>query len=97
MKRIKPKSITDLLHLCLREEGLETPLLEHRLIHHGWGEVAGELVASHTNKLTIYNQTLYMECSSAAVRQEIVLQRSELVRKLNLFVNAYIIKDIVVR
>lgn len=96
MKRVKPKNINDLLHLYLREEGLETPLLEHRLIHQGWQKVVGDYIAERTEKLKIYNQVLYVQCKSAAVRQEIVLQRSEIARKLNEFVDAYIISDIIV-
>ncbi len=97
MKRVKPKPITELLKAYLRDEGLETPLLEHRIMNRAWPEVVGPYIAQQTENLSVSNQVLHVQCASAACRQEIVLQRSEIVRKLNLFVDAYVISDIVVR
>lgn len=94
MKRVKVRPIGDLLRECLREEGLETPLLEHRLMNEGWSHVVGEVIANKSGKMHIFNQVLYVQIDSAAMRQEIVLQRAELVRKLNEFVDAYVISDI---
>lgn len=97
MKRVNPKPITDLLRSFMREEGLETPLLQHRLTTIAWPAIVGEFIAAHTEKLTIYNQTLYVQLNSAAARNEIVLQRTELVNKLNKYVDSYIISNIVVK
>lgn len=97
MKRVKAKPITELIPQFLREECLETPLLEYRLTHKGWHEIVGDTIALHTTKLTIFNQTLYIECNSAVVRQELMMRRTELTYKLNKYVDAYIIKNIVVR
>lgn len=97
MKRVKAQPISHLLRDYLRQEGLETPLLQHRLTTIAWPAVVGDYIANHTEKITIYNQTLYVQISSAAARQEIVLQRSDLVTKLNNYVDAYIISNIVVK
>ena len=70
------------------------PLLEHRLIHQAWPEVVGEYAASCTEELKIRNQTLYARLSSAVVRQELHMQRTDLVRRLNAFVDAFVIADI---
>ena len=94
MKYVKTRKIEDLLHEYLREEGLETPLLEHRLIHQGWPAVVGDYAAGCTEDLKIHNQTLYARISSSVVRQELHMQRTELVRKLNAFVDAFVIADI---
>jgi len=94
MKRVKVQPIGDIVRDMMRQEGLETPLLEYRLIHNGWPEVVGSVIASRTENIRIFNNVLYVQISSAAVRQEVVLQRAEFVRKLNEFVDAYIISDI---
>ena len=94
MKYVKARPVSDILNEFLREEGLETPLLEHRLIHQAWPEVVGEYAASCTEELKIRNQTLYARLSSAVVRQELHMQRTDLVRRLNAFVDAFVIADI---
>lgn len=97
MKRVKAKPITELILPFLRAEGLETPLLEYRITHRGWNELMGSVIAMHTRNIYIYNQVLYLECDSPVVRQELSLRKSEIVYKLNKFVDAYIINRVVVK
>lgn len=94
MKRGETKSIAELVMAMLREEGLETPLNEHRLIN-AWGEVLGGAVNSYTKELRIYNQVLYVTLTSSVLRQELFMCRKEFVRKLNEHVRAVVITDIV--
>ena len=77
----------------LRVLGLETPLLQKRLID-AWPEVAGEAVARYTNTVTIRNQTLYVHLSVPALRADLSMQRQELVQRLNAHVGAQVISDI---
>ena len=94
MKYVKARPINDLLNEFLREEGLETPLLEHRLMTQAWPAVVGEYAAEQTEDLCIKNQTLYARISSAVVRQELHMQRTDLVRRLNEYVDAFVIAEI---
>ncbi|MBR4782777.1 MAG: DUF721 domain-containing protein [Bacteroidaceae bacterium] len=94
MKPVKARPITDLLRDYIREGGLESPLLEYRLIHQGWPAVVGDYAAACTEDLKIYNQVLYARMSSSVVRQELHMQRTELTRRLNAFVDAFVITDI---
>ena len=77
----------------LREEGLETPLLQHRLIE-AWEEVAGKTVAKYTTEKYIQNQTLFVKISNPALRQDLSMMRSQLVRRLNEKVESMVISDI---
>ena len=94
MKDVKVRPIGDLLNEYLREEGLETPLLEYRLIHQAWPAVVGDYAASCTEDLKICSQTLYARIGSPVVRHELHMQRTELVRRLNAYVDAFVIADI---
>ncbi|MCH5178477.1 MAG: DUF721 domain-containing protein [Prevotellaceae bacterium] len=94
MKYVKPRLVNDLLHEFLREEGIETPLLEHRLMTQAWPQVVGDYANQCTESLRIYNQVLYARIKSPVVRQELHMQRSELVRRLNEVVDAFVIADI---
>lgn len=77
----------------LRALGLETPLMQKRLVE-AWPLVAGETVAAYTSDVAIRNQTLYVKLSIPALRSDLSLQRQELVRKLNQHVGAQVIADI---
>ena len=93
MKRREAHDITQLLNLYLREEGLETPLNQHRLMA-AWPEVAGKVVAKYTRDLKIYNQVLVVHLNSAALRAELQMRRSELMKQLNDKVGSVVIYDI---
>lgn len=96
MKRTNTEPIGDLLRQYLRQQGLESPLNEYRLIQ-GWAHVMGPIVARYTRDLSIRNQTLYVQLSSPAVKQELMMQRRELVERLNAYVGAQVVCDIVIR
>lgn len=96
MKRGETKSIAELVRVMCREEGLETPLNEYRLIK-SWGDVLGSAVAFYTKDLYIRNQILYVTLTSSVLRHELFMNRKELVRKLNEHVRAVVITDIVLR
>ncbi len=87
------KQIKDLLLQVLRDQGLETPLLQKRLVE-AWPEVAGPLVASYTLNTYIYNQTLYVRLSNPSLRADLSMRRSELTKKLNDAVGEQVITDV---
>lgn len=95
MRRTKSEPIGDLLRQFLRQQGLESPLNEYRLIQ-GWTHVMGPIVARYTRNLAIRNQTLYVQLSSPVLRQELMMQRHELVERLNAYVGAQVICNLVV-
>lgn len=90
------KSIKDLLNSYLREEGLETPLNQSRLID-AWPVVTGKIVSENTGSLQIRNCVLYVEIKSAALRNNLIYKRKILVDLLNKHVGATVINDIVFR
>lgn len=96
MRRGETKSIAELVRAMCREEGLETPLNEYRLIN-AWSQVLGSAVASYTKSLQIHNQVLFVKVTSSVLRQELLMNRRSLVRKLNDHVKAQVITDIVFR
>lgn len=94
MKRGETKSIAELVKAMCREEGLETPLNEYRLIN-AWPKLLGPSVCAFTKDLKIYNQVLFVRVTSSVLRQELQMNRRSLVAKLNGYVNAQVITDIV--
>jgi predicted nucleic acid-binding Zn ribbon protein len=93
MFRREVQSIKDLVMRNLRVQGLETPLLQKRLIE-SWPEVAGEVIAKYTSSVSIYNQTLVVHITLPALRADLSMRKQEFIKKLNDYVEAQIISDI---
>jgi predicted nucleic acid-binding Zn ribbon protein len=87
------KELRGLILRNLRQQGLEMPLLQKRLIE-AWPVVAGETIASYTLNTYIYNQVLFVRLSSPALRAELSMRRQELVTQLNQHVGSQVITDI---
>ena len=85
--------VKKLILRTLREQGLETPLQQKRLLE-AWPQVAGERIASYTLNTYIYNQTLFIRLSSPALRADLSMRRQEFVCRLNAVVGEQIITDV---
>lgn len=93
MRRNNAEQIGDVIRFFLRQQGLESPLNEYRLVQ-AWSDVVGPAMARYTNNLYIKNQTLHVHLTSAVLRQELMMARELLVKNLNQQVGAQVIVDI---
>ena len=94
MRQQKAENIGLLVRQFLREEGLETPYNEYRLIQ-SWPEVMGDAVARYTRDLQIRNRVLYVRLTSSVVRNELMIGRRNFVQRLNQHVGAQVIENII--
>ena len=93
MFRREVRQINQLIMRNLRVQGLETPLLQKRLVE-SWPLIAGPVVARYTTNVSIRNQTLFVRLSAPALRADLSMRRQEFVKLLNDYVGAQIIADI---
>ena len=93
MFKRREQVIHDIILRHLRARGLETPLLQKRLIE-AWPTVAGEAIARYTTDVRIYNQTHYVRLTMPALRADLSMRRQECVRRLNEYVGNQVIADI---
>ena len=85
--------LDEVLKKLLREEGLEVPLLQKRLVD-SWEVVTGNVVARYTAEKFIRNQTLFVKITNPALRQDLSMMRTQLVKRLNGQVGSFVISDI---
>lgn len=93
MFRRKVQQIDDVLNQVLREQGLETPLMQKRLID-AWDVVMGPTISRYTGEKFIKNQTLQVKITNPALRQDLSMMRTQIVKRLNDHVGAFVIADI---
>lgn len=90
-KEVKP--ISELLSQYLRRQGMETPLLQRRVIE-AWDTVLGPTIAQYTTQKFIKNQVLFVKILNPAMRQDLTMMRSQLVKRLNDAVGSQIITEV---
>lgn len=93
MIKNKPKQLGDLLMQFLRAEGLETPLLEHRIIN-AWPAIMGDTISRYTSELYIKNSILWVKLKSPALKQNLLMMHGDITRKLNAYVQSQVITDV---
>ena len=93
MFRREVKALDDVLVKFLRASGLEIPLLQRRLID-SWGEVMGPVIARYTEQVFISNQTLMVKINNSALRAELSMMRTQIVKKLNDHIGVMVIADV---
>jgi predicted nucleic acid-binding Zn ribbon protein len=93
MKKTNEILLKDAILAFLKENNLESKLNETRILN-SWEEVAGKLISRHTNHMHIKDRTLFVKVDSAALREELTYQRSNLVKKMNKFAGIEAIDDI---
>lgn len=95
-RRNSAEPIGDILRRFLRQESLESPLNEQRLLDL-WPKVLGPTMSRYTRNIYIRNQVLYVHLSSSVLRQELMMGRELLVKRLNKEVGANVITNIIFR
>lgn len=93
MRHSNAEQLGSIIRQLIRQEGLETPLNQYRLIE-SWKEVMGEGIARYTGNLFIKNQTLFVQIKSSVLKQDLSMSRGNLVKRLNEHVKAQVITDI---
>lgn len=93
MFRRKVQTLTDVLGKALRDGGLESPLLQKRIID-AWDVVVGPTVSRYTQQKYIRNQTLCVKIINPALRQDLSMMRTQLVKRLNEHVGSFVIAEV---
>ena len=93
MKRKDAQSLDSVIAEWIRENDLEKPLLEHRVVEQ-WDTILGPTIARYSRDISVKDGMLRVRITNAALRQELFEQRYKLINKLNEAVGGEAIKDI---
>lgn len=93
MKRVEPELIGDVLRQTLQGEGMTQRLRETQAVA-AWPDIVGPHMAANCGKPVVYQGLMTVYVRSAALRQELNMSRSILIRLINEAVGHDIIKEI---
>ncbi len=95
MKRSNTQTLSEVLNDFFSENpAVAEKLAENRLMN-AWETTLGKVTSRYTEKLYLRNKTLYVSLSSAVLRNELSLCRSDLIVKLNKEAGMDVINQIV--
>ena len=94
MKKQEAQSIGEIISQLLKDQNLDVKLNETKLIK-SWNSLLGDSVARYTTKLYIHNRILYVQLSSAVLRNELSMCRNMLIQRLNKYISTEVITDII--
>ena len=89
----KATMMRDVLLAFLRQEGLETPLLEYRITQ-AWPEVMGEIINRYTRQVFVKDGQLHVKLTSSPLRQNLMMEHKRIAQKLNEHVGSFVISDV---
>jgi len=93
MRKEHIQPIGDILKEYLKVFRLQSKIDETTLIT-SWKQVLGPSIYSYTRDLSIRNKILYVSLTSSALRNELMLMRTRLIKELNDVVGTDVIEDI---
>jgi len=96
MRRSKTERIDAVIDAVFRQMGLSTRMKEMRVVN-SWDEIIGLKIAKSTKQINIYNRTLFLTMHSAAVKNELMMLKSSIVRAVNDFAGDSVIDEVVIR
>ncbi len=96
MRKHNEHSLKEVIDQLLKAYKLDDKLAERRLIA-SWESVMGAMIAKHTTDLYIKHKQLFVSLDSAALRNELSLAKTKIVKMLNDEVGLEVINDVILK
>lgn len=78
----------------LRDLNLQQKVDESKVIAY-WNDIVGKLIAKHTTQLFIRDKKIYLKVDSAALKNELLFLKEEILAKVNEGFSGKLIDDII--
>ncbi|HLC83050.1 MAG TPA: DUF721 domain-containing protein [Bacteroidia bacterium] len=96
MNRKNEHSLKEVIDQLLKAYKLDEKLAERKLIA-SWEIVMGVMIAKHTKDLYIKHKQLFVTLDSSALRNELSLAKTKIVKMLNDEVGTEVINDVILK
>ena len=97
MQKKNAQSLSEALSDFFKENSaLRTKMAQQRVVR-GWNELLGEGVSKYTGNIYFNRGILYVHLTSAVLRAELLMNKEELIKKLNEHAEMPVVQDIMFR
>ena len=94
MSKQNLQSIGSAINQFLKENRLEKKI-DLSSLHTNWASIAGEMVANHTTRLFLKENTLFLEVDSSALKNELHFLKDQLIKNINHFLKKELVTQLV--
>ena len=95
MRKSNTQPIHEVIHELLRELNIDRKLKEVGIVSE-WESLMGKTVAVRTSNIYIRNRILYVNVTSSVLRNELLMMRNDIVKKLNEWAGEVVVEQMVV-
>ncbi len=96
MSRHNEHSIKEAIEQLLKAYKLDDRLAERRLVN-AWEDVMGKMIANHTKDIFVKHKQLFVTLDSSALRNELAMAKTKIVKMMNMAAGADVIEDVVLK
>jgi predicted nucleic acid-binding Zn ribbon protein len=96
VKKSNEYTLREAINELLETYRLNTKLDEFKAVQ-AWEKLMGSAIARYTRHISINNRTLYVEITSAALRQELSYGKSKIIQMMNEAAGSEVIDDVILR
>ena len=96
MSKHNEHSLKDAIEQLLKTYKLDDRIAERRLVS-SWESVMGGMIAKHTTDIYIKHQQLFVTLDSSALRNELSLAKSKIVKMLNEAAGHNVINEVILK
>ena len=96
MRRSNTEPLSDLIKKAIKDNNLSDGIDKVR-VKTIWKDVTGTYISNATTEIYVYSSKLFIKVSSSIIRSEIMLIRTELVKRINNELGREFITEIVIR
>jgi predicted nucleic acid-binding Zn ribbon protein len=96
MRKSNTQPIHEVIQELLRELNIDRKLKEVGIVSE-WESLMGKTVAVRTSNIYIRNRILYVNVTSSVLRNELLMMRNDIVKKLNERAGEVVVEQMVVR
>lgn len=93
----KEKDIKSVMESMMREQTRFSDGLQKQKISTIWAIAMGGTIAKYTNNIRLDKNTLYVNISSAALRNELIFEKEKIIDKINKELSHRRISELVIR
>lgn len=62
-----------------------------------WEEIMGKTIAKYTDKIEVFNKTLFITSSVAPLKNELIYQKNKIIERVNEAMGENVINEVVVK
>jgi len=62
-----------------------------------WEQIMGKTISKYTDKIQIQGKTLYITTSMAPLKQELLFQKENIIKRVNEILGEFVVKDVVIQ